>query len=86
MRHSTTMTGQNRRFRAEWIAAGAALLLLAVALAGGLYRAHGGVGAAEGEHLQAQARVIDENLVLQLLGFDVKHNQLSGAAQLAEDN
>lgn len=64
------MTGQNRRFRAEWIAAGAALLLLAVALAGGLYRAHGGVGAAEGEHLQAQARVIDENLVLQLEGAE----------------
>ena len=70
MRHTTLMTGQNRRFRAEWIALVALLLLLSVVLAVGLNRAHHVAGTAEGERLQVQARVIDENLVGQLEGAE----------------
>ncbi len=63
--------------RAEWVAPGGLLLLLVVVLSGVLYRAHAGLAAAEADHLQAQARVIDDNLVLHLEGAD---KALSGIA------
>ena len=70
MRHTATMTTQHRRFRAEWVALGLLLLLLAGVLAGALYRVHRVAEAAESERLQVQARVIDENLVGQLEGAE----------------
>jgi diguanylate cyclase (GGDEF)-like protein/PAS domain S-box-containing protein len=61
---------QSRRFVAEWLALGVMLLIIATVLAGALYRDRGGVEAREADRLQTQARVIDENLMLQLAGAD----------------
>ena len=69
-RHSarTTVRNQIRRFSAEWVLLVAAQLIIAAVLVGTLYREHTGAEAAEGDRLQVQARVIDENLIRQLEG------------------
>jgi diguanylate cyclase (GGDEF)-like protein/PAS domain S-box-containing protein len=59
---------QSRRFVAEWLALGVMMLIIATVLAGALYRDRGAVEAREADRLQTQARVIDENLLLQLAG------------------
>ncbi len=61
---------QSRRFLAEWLALGVMLLVIAAVLAGTLYRERSTVEAQEADRLQTQARVIDENLILQLTGAD----------------
>ena len=59
---------QARRFRAEWLGLGAILLMLAAGFATALLREHDDIIAREGEHLQSQAGIVDENLVRQLEG------------------
>jgi diguanylate cyclase (GGDEF)-like protein/PAS domain S-box-containing protein len=62
------MLRPTRRFRAEWLALAAMHLVMAALLAVALYREHATVETLEGERLQVQARVIDENLIRQLEG------------------
>src|SRR5205085_2697326 len=63
------------RFRTEWLALAAILLLVGAVLALSLYRSRLALEAQEGERLQGQARVIDDNLVRQLQGAN---NALTG--------
>ena len=83
----------SRRFLAEWLALGVMLLVLTTVLAMTLYRERSAVQAQEADRLQTQARVIDENLLLQLdgankalLGIDaeLKGADLSGPAPWME--
>jgi diguanylate cyclase (GGDEF)-like protein/PAS domain S-box-containing protein len=62
------MPSRHRRFHAEWLALGSVLLVVAAFLGGTLYRERAGVESTEGDRLQVQARVIDENLIRQLEG------------------
>lgn len=57
-----------RSVRLEWWGAGVLLVLLAVVLAGALYREHAALEEQESDRLQVQARVIDETLARQLEG------------------
>lgn len=61
---------QSRRFFAEWAALAAMLLVVVAVLAGTLYRERAALESDETDRLQTQARVIDENLALQLAGAD----------------
>ena len=65
-----TMRSQTRRFRAEWLVLAAMLLVIAAMLAGMLYREHVNVETLEGDRLNVQARVVDENLIRQLEGAE----------------
>jgi len=65
---SHPITAQARRFRAERLAVGGMLALLGVVLSIVLYRERIVLGAQEGERLQTQAHVVDENLIRQLEG------------------
>jgi diguanylate cyclase (GGDEF)-like protein/PAS domain S-box-containing protein len=71
------LRSQDRRFRTEWIAFGALLLFSIALVATVLYRGRMTVEAIEGDRLQVQARVIDENLIRQLEGAS---NALTGIA------
>jgi diguanylate cyclase (GGDEF)-like protein/PAS domain S-box-containing protein len=62
------MQSRHRRFHAEWLALAALLLVVAAFLGWTLYRDHTSTEAVEGDRLQVQARVIDENLIRQLEG------------------
>ena len=80
---------QNRRFLAEWLALGVMLLIIAAILVGTVVRERDAVEAREADRLQTQARVIDENLLLQLdgankallgIGAELRGVDLSGSA------
>jgi len=62
--------GLPRRFKFEWALLGMALLSIGAVLGYWIYADHGEIEAAEGERLQVQARVIEENLGSQLTGID----------------
>ena len=57
-----------RRFRGEWLALALSLLGVAAIFCQALYRDHQSVEAQEGDRLQVQAKVIDDNLIRQLEG------------------
>ena len=57
-----------RRFHVEWLALGTTMLVIGAIVGWTLYREHSSVEAQEGDRLQVQARVIDENLIRQLEG------------------
>jgi len=65
---SSPIPTQPRRFRVEWLVVSILLMLLGAASAAALYRERNLVEAQEGDRLQVQARVIDENLIRQLEG------------------
>lgn len=81
MRPSTTT--RSRRFGVEWLVVGALLTLLGGVLCFALYRDRNALGAQEGEHLQTQARVVDENLVRQLEGANLALTGLRDELELA---
>jgi hypothetical protein len=62
------LTPQTRRFRAEWLAVVGLLLLLGAVLSLSLYNERKALVAQEGDRLQNQARVVDQNLIRQLEG------------------
>jgi len=68
---STSTRSQTRRFRAEWFALVAILILIAAVFAQALYRMRVSTETQEGDRLQVQARVVDDNLTRQFEG--VKH-------------
>ena len=65
---SPSITSQTRRFGKEWLALGMFLVLLGVVVSWALYAERETLTAQEGERLQSQARVIDDNLIRQLEG------------------
>jgi diguanylate cyclase (GGDEF)-like protein/PAS domain S-box-containing protein len=73
---------QNRRFLAEWLILGVALLVAAAALTVMLLRERSAIESAEADRLRTQARVVDENLSLQMEGANKA--LLGIAAELAE--
>lgn len=66
---------QSRRLRVEWLALAAILLLLGSILSLALLRARTSIETQESEHLQGQARVVDDTLIRQLEGVN---NALKG--------
>jgi len=79
---SQSITARTRRFRVERLAVGGLLVLLGVVLCGALYRDRNALGAQESDHLQTQARVVDENLIRQLEGAN---NALAGVRDEVEN-
>ena len=66
--NTSMRSSQTRRFRAEWLALGVVQLIIASVLLAALYLEHISAQAQEGDRLQAQAKGIAENLLLQLEG------------------
>ena len=62
------MRSRNRRYRAEWIALVTMQVVLAALLCWTSYADHRSTEAFEGDRLQVQSRVVDENLIRQLEG------------------
>ena len=80
---------QSRRFLAEWLVLGAVLLIVVAVIVATMASERIAVEAQEADRLQTQARVIDENLLLQLdgankallgIGNELKGVDLSGSA------
>ena len=73
---SNSIASPSRRFHVEWFGLGVLWLLLGIALSYALHREYNSVEAQESDRLQAQARVVDENLIRQLEGAN---NALTGS-------
>ena len=67
---NTSIHGRTERFRAEWLALAAILLLIAAVVAQALYRVRASIETQEGDRLQVQARVVDDNLIRQFEGVN----------------
>jgi diguanylate cyclase (GGDEF)-like protein/PAS domain S-box-containing protein len=65
---NTFHSGGPKRFRLEWLGLGVVLALFGAVIAAAVYREFGRTEAEETGRLQAQARVIEDNLVRQLEG------------------
>ncbi|MDQ0074462.1 diguanylate cyclase (GGDEF)-like protein/PAS domain S-box-containing protein [Variovorax boronicumulans] len=78
---SPFIASHTRRFGWERLALGGSLVLLGVVLSIGMYVEYMALTTQEGERLQSQARVIDENLVRQLEGAN---NALKGVRDEVE--